>query len=70
MSYFRKRRECLVNLGFQYDLRFSDYGDLNVPDILRDDREMYEVVKQKMKKILPDEIIFWNFMKNQKDADE
>jgi len=22
MKYFGKRRECLVNLGFQYDLRF------------------------------------------------
>jgi hypothetical protein len=39
MAYFRKRRECLVNLGFQYDLRFCEYGDQNVPDILRDDEE-------------------------------
>jgi len=22
MSYFNKRKTCLVNLGFQYDLRF------------------------------------------------
>lgn len=25
MRHFSKRRECLVNLGFQYDLRFCEY---------------------------------------------
>jgi DNA excision repair protein ERCC-3 len=45
MEYFRKRRECLVNLGFQYDLRFCEFGDPNVPDILRDDREVAKVIR-------------------------
>lgn len=27
IRYFNKRRECLINLGFQYDLRFSEYGE-------------------------------------------
>lgn len=63
MKYFRNRRECLVNLGFQYDLRFFEYGDLNVPDILRDDREMCDYIRDKFKKVFPDKAYeeeYWN----------
>ena len=37
IRYFNKRRECLINLGFQYDLRFSDYGEDAISDIFKDD---------------------------------
>ena len=37
MHYFRKRIECLINLGFQYDLRFSEYGEEGVGDIIQDE---------------------------------
>lgn len=40
MNYFNKRRECLVNLGFQYDLRFCEYDNPSVPDIIREDKDM------------------------------
>jgi hypothetical protein len=39
MHYFSKRRECLVNLGFQYDLRFCEFGDSSIPDLMRDDSD-------------------------------
>lgn len=69
MEYFRKRRECLVNLGFQYDLRFCEFGDSNVPDIFRDDRELSKAIVSRFDAIIPNEHDYWNIMKSDKDSD-
>jgi DNA excision repair protein ERCC-3 len=69
MAYFRKRRECLVNLGFQYDLRFCEFGDPNVSDILRDDKETAKIIRERFEGVVPSEHEYWNIMKNDRDND-
>ena len=69
MEYFRKRRDCLVNLGFQYDLRFCEFGDTNVPDIFRDDKEVAKVIRQRFTQVIPNESDYWTIMKNDKDSE-
>jgi len=41
IKYFNKRRECLINLGFQYDLKFSSYGEEAISDILGEPNNEY-----------------------------
>ena len=41
MKHFIKRHDCLVDLGFQYDLRLFEYGNHpRIPDIFRKDEEI------------------------------
>lgn len=40
MKYFMKRHKCLVDLGFQYDLRVFDFNMRgNLPELMKDDPE-------------------------------
>ena len=65
MTYFAKRRDCLVNLGFQYDLRFCEYGESRVADILRDDPANAAIINEKMREIMPDEAKYWEEMRRE-----
>jgi DNA excision repair protein ERCC-3 len=45
MKYFEKRRDYLVNLGFQYDLRLFEYSNHEtIEDIYKSDLEKQKVV--------------------------
>jgi len=60
MNYFRKRRECLIGLGFQYDLRFSEYGEEGIGDIMQEepDKALMEEVNAKYYQAIPNETEF------------
>lgn len=60
IRYFNKRRECLINLGFQYDLRFSEYGEDSMSDIFKDDNsEAKNRALSKFNEIMKNEQDFW-----------
>ena len=40
-------------MGFQYDLRFCEYGETQVGDILEQDPELGKEIRQKLKAIIP-----------------
>lgn len=72
MNYFRKRRDCLVDLGFQCDLRFFDYGaDRTIADIYCDDQsEIKLTTKEKYESIITSETEYWNRIMSYSDEED
>ena len=73
MKFFNKRRECLINLGFQYDLKFSCYREETISDLFSKDSENSYVQKanQQYSRIMqiPDEQ-FFELMKTSAKGEE
>ena len=66
MKYFQKRRDYLVNLGFQYDLRLFEYSSHDtIEDIYKSDPEMQKVIDEKFKRIIDDEWKYHQYLSDQ-----
>ena len=65
IKFFNKRRQCLINLGFQYDLKFSAFGEEGVSDIFAEENNDYvRRANEKYSNIMNfSERTFWQFMK-------
>ena len=55
----------MINIGFQYDLKFSNYGEEGVSDLFSNlENEKVKAVLGKYNEVISNEEIYWSLMKS------